>query len=647
MATTDRLIELFRQLDRNGDGVIERKELGRVLEALDPISWTDERIDQLLIEADTNVDGKIQYGEFVRWLFTDGSDQAAFCRSVKDISKGLRFQVEALVGLRELCSVPEKERKEALDLILSILEHIMEDPEDSKRRSMSCEEHPGQTLLRTRGCDWLLSAVGYIDDGQELSLPSRTDPAWLLEELRRLKQKDWDLSEVDPPDDLPTDLPLSPAVEAGLPPTSRLFEGVSMSSDIKDLVKVLQALPEMDKRTMGGKCIQQTLAMEDFMTDQVGIRPLPGKYFVQGVKAFDLQTPLKSMPSDKEFVYHGTGQDGRPCSFKASVAEILEWQSSFRAYYATDVYTDKEGLELLSRSLEGHSEAGEEAWKMKFAIRCSKNPVIMRFDGRVVPREIGDPVSSRIHLVSVCGIDFASRVHDHVDLTHYIKNWKEVYCFDDEGVPYVRHGRDFELSGTFAQLNVSKTLIDLKKMCRLRLKAQDDLGIQVVVEVGLGLGVFAGDALGIGNTVRHLSALALQRVLQEETFKNIRLVVLSLPIFRKGDNYDFYEKVFSRDKEPYTGSIPVLLMDQDMHAIALAAAGAGFLVGELNPADSHGVFGEYWQNFGPGTEEKLALTTCGLLTQHHVVNPSVMDKKSYVQMSAAEPPKSEPKPEPK
>ena len=71
-------------------------------------------------------------------------------------------------------------------------------------------------------------------------------------------------------------------------------------------------------------------------------------------------------------------------------------------------------------------------------------------------------------------------------------------------------------------------------------------------------------------------------------------------------------------------------------------------------------------------QEKLALTTCGLLTQHHdaslllqvadvgikasarflltfseVVNPSVMDKKSYVQMSAAEPPKSEPKPEPK
>ena len=65
---------------------------------------------------------------------------------------------------------------------------------------------------------------------------------------------------------------------------------------------------------------------------------------------------------------------------------------------------------------------------MKFAIRCSTNPVIMRFDGRVIAREVGDP--TLIHLVSVCGIDFASRVHDHVDLTHYIKNWKEVYIFD-------------------------------------------------------------------------------------------------------------------------------------------------------------------------------------------------------------------------
>merc|ERR1712118_208312 len=101
-----------------------------------------------------------------------------------------------------------------------------------------------------------------------------------------------------------------------------------------------------------------------------------------------------------------------------------------------------------------------------------------------------------------------------------------------------------------------------------------------------------------------MSAVAMKQVLEAEKFKNIKLIVLSLPIFRLRDNYDFFVAAF--EGSAYKGRTPVLIMDQDMHAIALAAAGAGFTVGELNPADSHGVFGEYWQNLGPGTEEKLA-----------------------------------------
>lgn len=637
MATGERLIELFRQLDRNGNGVIEREELGRVLEALDEVTWTDERLDQILREADANRDGKIQYGEFVRWLFSEGGGQAAFCRTVKDLSKGLRFQVEALVGLRELSAVPEAERKKALDMMLTLLNKIVQAPWDFKLRTLSCSEDPGKTLMATRGCDWLFSAAGFIDDLDELSLPSRTDPTWLVEELMKFKKKDWDLSEVEPPEDFPDSVPLPP-VEKGKPPRCKVYLGAcKVTAELQQLIDQLQMLPEMDKRTMGGKCIAQTLAMEDFMTEEVGMKQLHHKYFVQGVKAFELTKPLSDFPADKELVYKGVGQDGLPCSFKASVSEILQWQSSFRTYYASDIYVGEEGKDLVSQSLQGKSEAGEEAWKMKFAIRCSTNPVIMRFDGCVIAREVGDPTLTRIHLVSVCGIDFASRVHDHVDLTHYIKNWKEVYIFDEEGYPSVKHGRDFELSGTPAQLNVSKTLYDLKKMCRLRLRAQDDLGIQVVVEVGLGLGVFAGDALGIGNNVRQLSAMAMQKVLEEEQFKNICLVVLSLPVFYQNDNYDVYEKIFSREDSGYQGTVPVLLMDQDMHAIAVAAAGMGFTVGELNPADSHGIFGEYWQNFGPGTEEKLALTTCGLLTQHHAVNPSVTDKSKYIAVDVPEP----------
>mmetsp|Transcript_127700 Transcript_127700/g.221400 ORF Transcript_127700/g.221400 Transcript_127700/m.221400 type:complete len:278 (+) Transcript_127700:3-836(+) len=271
---------------------------------------------------------------------------------------------------------------------------------------------------------------------------------------------------------------------------------------------------------------------------------------------------------------------------------------------------------------------------MKFAIRCSINPVLMRFDGKVIDRSVDDPVASRIHLISVCGVDFAARVHDHMDLTNYINNWTEVFEFDKKGAPLIFGGRDFVPTGVQGSINVRRLLADLKKMARLRLRAQDDLGIQVAVETGLGLGVFAGDGLGIGKRVRYMSALALKQVLEAEEFKSIRLLVLSLPIFRLHDNYEYFAATFEKE---YKGSTPVLIMDQDMHAIALAAAGAGWKVGELNPADSHGVFGEYWQNLGPGTEEKLALTTCGLLTQHHAVNPCVLDTSNYIPMSVTEP----------
>ena len=57
-------------------------------------------------------------------------------------------------------------------------------------------------------------------------------------------------------------------------------------------------------------------------------------------------------------MYQGVGQDGRPCLFRAAVREILRWQASFRTYYASDIYVGQEGKDLVSRSLQGKSEAG-------------------------------------------------------------------------------------------------------------------------------------------------------------------------------------------------------------------------------------------------------------------------------------------------
>jgi hypothetical protein len=174
------------------------------------------------------------------------------------------------------------------------------------------------------------------------------------------------------------------------------------------------------------------------------------------------------------------------------------------------------------------------------------------------------------------------------------------------------------------------------RMARLRLRACDIEEVQIVVETGIGLGVFAGKHIGIDGIVRTLSAQAIRKVLTEDgsSYKNILAVVFALPIFdtdvtngRRTDVYQAFVDEFENDR--YKGPIPVLIADQDMHRLTVAIAFEGFVVSELNPADSHGVFGEYWQNRGPAVEEKLALTTVGLLVQHHLINPHVADPIHY------------------
>jgi hypothetical protein len=125
-------------------------------------------------------------------------------------------------------------------------------------------------------------------------------------------------------------------------------------------------------------------------------------------------------------------------------------------------------------------------------------------------------------------------------------------------------------------------------------------------------------------------------VLEEDgpNYKNIRAVVFALPIIDDDNNSERGRHCFSdfveQFHEPqYNGPIPVLIADQDMHRLTVAIARHGFIVSQLNPADSHGVFGEYWQNRGPAVEEKLALTTLGLLVQHHLINREVLDQKNY------------------
>ena len=48
--------------------------VGNVLQKLNPDDWDSERIDELLAAgADTNMDGKLQIDEFMRWIFAEDS----------------------------------------------------------------------------------------------------------------------------------------------------------------------------------------------------------------------------------------------------------------------------------------------------------------------------------------------------------------------------------------------------------------------------------------------------------------------------------------------------------------------------------------------------------------------------------------------
>ncbi|CAF0790580.1 unnamed protein product [Adineta ricciae] len=409
----------------------------------------------------------------------------------------------------------------------------------------------------------------------------------------------------------------------------------------------LQCLPPMDKNgPMNGRCSRETEQMEQFLNQTFGFTNIPQHYIVPGVKSFSLQQYPHQMQSDAVIYFPHKCAN----SFAMTTQEIKNWQRSYRVYAAKNV--NGMSKETLHKALQGKSEDGSDAFRMKFVVRISTCPILMEFDAKVIPRRLTDEWPNRIKLVSVTGIDFAGRKHDIGDIQYYLLNWQKLFHLDPRtGLPVVHNGRDFYpvSRGPSAILDEKRLRDSLTLMVRLRLRACDEEGVHIVVETGIGLGVFSGKQLGIDHKVRRLSARAAREVLEEDgpSYKSIRAVVFALPVFNQGrshervpDTYDDFVNEFRTSN--YNGRIPVLVADQDMHRLTVAIARRGYTVSELNPADSHGVFGEYWQNRGPAVEEKLALTTVGLLVQHHLINAEVLNKDRYQVLDMSGTPGSEP-----
>jgi hypothetical protein len=101
MSLSAEVIGKFRVFDRNGDGVIDRKELGIVLKKFDE-AWTENRLTRFFKVVDMNGDGRIEYEEFVRWAFSTGNiitqDLQAFRGAVGKVEPASKLNVRIAYG---------------------------------------------------------------------------------------------------------------------------------------------------------------------------------------------------------------------------------------------------------------------------------------------------------------------------------------------------------------------------------------------------------------------------------------------------------------------------------------------------------------------------------------------------------------------
>lgn len=68
------VLDLFRAVDADNTGVIDRNQLLAALQKID-VTWTAERVDQLLVSADIHSGASINYEELVSRIFLDACDR--------------------------------------------------------------------------------------------------------------------------------------------------------------------------------------------------------------------------------------------------------------------------------------------------------------------------------------------------------------------------------------------------------------------------------------------------------------------------------------------------------------------------------------------------------------------------------------------
>lgn len=195
---SDRLRTLFEFFDQNGDGQIDRGELLSILQSLDEAQWNEDRVDQVLEEADLNKDSRIQYDEFVAWIIKKGDDQDFFRQIQKPVPEeainGLVRQLsnmseengktDLVAPLKALHDVPWEKKEPAIALLLKLLQNVVKSPDNPKFRKLKRTNATLQAkVFSVPGCAEVLFAAGFEAQGDELVLPDSVDVQWVVDEL--------------------------------------------------------------------------------------------------------------------------------------------------------------------------------------------------------------------------------------------------------------------------------------------------------------------------------------------------------------------------------------------------------------------------------------------------------------------------------
>ncbi|RAP33701.1 hypothetical protein DID75_01370 [Candidatus Marinamargulisbacteria bacterium SCGC AG-410-N11] len=286
-------------------------------------------------------------------------------------------------------------------------------------------------------------------------------------------------------------------------------------------------------------------------------------------------------------------------SFKCVVSK--ESRSVFQEFFPGETMDT-----FVKRVMSDGTKSQEEAFLMKFIARTAQTPILKSWKGEDVSSN-----PDNLFQISMCGVDFDNRKNDIHDMLRYTN------CKSLKG----------DRTGTYSISDDKKALLekDLLSMAKARFKAYEQDGVEHVTELFMGQGVFLRHLDAKSNQiVREAYAKAIKQCLEDlDSTSSIKTFAMCKPTESIDYDQDFqtFRDILKTTELKKAIQINIVNNDILCHAADMSLIGK---TSYLNPADSVGFYGQWWESAGGGAvEEGFATRTLGLWTQHCKLNNNI------------------------